>query len=493
MHSLMLRSAILTALAVGWSFVLFSPLANAQSAQTPAELQTFQEAADSIAKSKGKESIGRDIADKYSRHGSKFEGRAYEEHPWYNGNPAWLAAWMAEDTVGLMEDFFSCLELTILGPCGPCCIYIEFWWPEIVGEANNFCIGAFLSGQLRPVMTTTKEAMMPLVLGGMDMRRSDYPNELGEEPHVGQSHVDDTGFFPGQRVRNYESRLYRSFLDLATAIADIPCWSQCIPPVEEFALNYSELLSPMWRIPELSVLRPLDNDKYADLYGELPLLALVPGWGALASGVNPLELRPYLNVDVPDVDLSGMPALVEELTGGGVALKTTTCASYRAAKMNNEIPLHVRVWPTELENMDKLCYHQSLGQLYPLTGDIEVNSEVVGPVGGIRRIFEWGSMDVWGDFFRSNYYNDFKGENLYRRPSSQKTKKGNRKADKLQRLFPEPSECYKVKDVDERDHDLWPKGLIEEEDLGDRRVAHWNRRRCCICACPSCFEIPTEE
>lgn len=436
--------------------------------------------------------IGQRVAEEFGPGGNRREGGQFKEHPWTNGNPEWLQSWIAEDTEGLMEDFMGCLEPKVVGICVDpkivltltIALNVEYYWPEAVGETNNFCIGSFLAGQFREPFIRTKDALTKPLLTQIKTTEGDTYEPEMSDPHRGQSHVDDYGFHSGLRTRNYETHVYRPFLDtiLATiaprnttgVVYENPlCLLDCLPPGPfkedqdgrnpRFAINWSEfLLAPFWRVPELSWARVLlaageqEGQVLKPLYGTLPGLAY---HGTTLSPMLPHpDTRPGQNV---------LPAF--------------TCASYRAAKQSNPIAFAMRgqIWPLPLPEMDKLCYHQSLGQLYPLVGAIEVNGEATAPIAAVRRFFEWSSWGMWDVFeeglgfrIKTNSFEDRQGETEY----------GERPGDKLQRIFPKPSACYRVDDVDERNRELWPTGLVGEdkEFTGNRKEVHWNRRRCCI-------------
>ena len=111
-------------------------------------------------------------------------------------------------------------------------------------------------------------------------------------------------------------------------------------------------------------------------------------------------------------------------------------------------------------------------------------------------MLEWTSFCVWPDKRKSNHFSDYDGmQYTIRTHSSLADCQGEEQAgycrrtvpaDKLQRLYPEPSQCFTMKDVDKRKRpDLWnieePEGLVNPEFFGESRFAFWNYRECCIC------------
>ncbi len=180
-------------------------------------------------------------------------------------------------------------------------------------------------------------------------------------------------------------------------------------------------------------------------------------------------------------------------------LRNASCAAYRSGTFGkgNDFfqephPLSsyapFRAFPISgLDDvLERNCYHSTAGQLFPLIGTVDVASARTAPINAIRRMFEWQSMNLWTEYLGMNYFNDFKGKNLYRRPGRKKrrltTRYKTRRADKLQRIFPSPSQCFKMKDINSRDKELFPKELFldDKERVGVYKTVHWNRRRCRI-------------
>lgn len=449
------------------------------------------------------------IREKYDpQTGEEFNQSSYEPHPLREGNPAWLQAWLMEDSMAIASHFFECLDLRILGPCVACGpgILIEFWWPEAAFETNDYCQGAMMDltspmvwgpgyaaaaggdKAIAASLTTAgcfvgdgyRKLKDELILGphtnelrDRDGNKAEIPEGLRDVPFAGQSRTIADG---GQI---YEAHGYRTAVDFITAQSD-SCIGQCFPtPKERFPVHASEeplAHMPLWRFPEFSVFVPqLHADKWNDLFGSLPMIALSAGLAEYGTSMSPTFPR------------TAAPMMGESL------LKTATCSSYRAASdfhsKRGRTPIteasKFKILPgVDDENYRRLCFPPSAGQLFPVTGFIPVNSGKTAPLGAGRRLWEIGSADVWTKHYRFNYYNDYRMENLYRTPSGS-TKAGSRDPDKWQRVFPEISPCFRTKDIDTLDNELFPStmektALLSDKSRGENRYIHWNRKICCL-------------
>jgi hypothetical protein len=407
----------------------------------------------------------------------------YKQHEWYDGNPDWIEDWISSDTDAIVGDFFECLDLTVVGwmvyyiPVLDILVLeltVDYWWPEVVGEASDFCIGSFLAGQLRSTILDIREEIMPLALTQLKTKdgKTAFDMESFKQLRSDDKRKGFTSTPDLNETNHFESRVHRTFFDYILAYIsentdvfediNLNCVADCLKyNANWFPINFSEaLISPLWRIPELSIARLNDEDDYDELYQNVFTKALTPGF--LYHG---LTKSPLIKVDGTDFGLD-------------IGLKRDTCSSYRDNGIRDILP-SIQA-NTDNEELKKNCYHSSVGQLYPLVGSIDAPSERTSPIAAVRRMFEWQSMSLWGDTLRQNYFNDFDGDNLWRTPGETDTHTDNRKPDKLQRIRPAPSACYKMKDINERNGELWPKGLQEEDKdgIGVRKEVHWNRRRC---------------
>ena len=281
-----------------------------------------------------------------------------------------------------------------------------------------------------------------------------------------QSHVEESAATPMMAQRNYEVHVYRTAFDthLSQFAKDGGTWAnfQCVADCIAYAagrdlMNWSEMIAPLWRIPELSITRLGDDPLYDEAFQNVPQIALSPSRGGSGAA---------------------------QLDAGG--LYSNTCASYRIARMGNRLNhMFPQFQASTSSALERNCFHQSVGQLYPLVGTVEVGSSRTAPLAAIRRMFEWQSMNKWGEKKRQNYFNDRQGPGLWRWAGDERFKKdydwgGLRSPDKLQRIYPEPSRCFTMDQIDERNYTLFPKGLFESdvESSGIYKAVHWNRRRC---------------
>ncbi|MCB0346228.1 MAG: hypothetical protein KDD66_14010 [Bdellovibrionales bacterium] len=433
--------------------------------------------------------FGQNKAADFATTGQFWQTDRYQDHPWLDGNPDFIQAWLSDDTNAILgTDFAGCLDPQIVAVIPVYIWYInklyliiifDYWWPEVVAETGDFAIGSFLTGQLRSTLLNLKEQLMPAVIQQLKTTAGEQAsnwasfNNLRNAPgNKGHSHMDESPL-AFMTHRNYEAHIYRTaFSFLVAQLAEEQDWDQlqCLADClkydsETFPINWSELISPLWRIPELSIARLGDEDKYDDIYEDVVPYSLLPG--LMYHGTSMSPLLPH----------SSGPKI-------GIGLNLMTCGSYRVSEMDNKVNYMI---PTILENDDEElalnCYHQSVGQLYPLIGTVDSDSARTAPIAAARRMFEWQSMSLWDDDLRQNYYNDRHEENLWRIPGQTTTLKfGKRKPDKMQRIFPEPSKCFEINDADARNTSLFPKGMYEkdQEGVGIQKLVHWNRRRCRI-------------
>ncbi len=541
------------------------------------------------------------------------EGEYYEKHEWFDGNPDWMDTWVNSETDVIMSDLMDCLNVEIEVVAVVYVYYdtlifisIQYWWPEVTGEAGNYCIGSFLTGQFRDIFIEIKEMLIPMFLGKLksDDEHGKAFKELrdgkvGETPNKGQTHNDRTGV-RGEEARHYEAHLHRTFFDtLISLIAarssnwgTFDCLRQCLkynPPDKWFPIMWSEaLLAPAWRFPELSLLRLTDRKwgakKYSEYYKMPAIYSLLPGY--LEHGTS---MSPFMSADfkIGEMDLSGydissqmkelnqaiknmqgiatIMGFLNTITSGGfglmdiiglgssiksiftngsfndvfntelyadssilqliletletmkgagwtgvAGLNNLICAAYRASNQydprfaanphdknpiwvafmnaDGDSPLRHRRYDEIDKELSKMCYHQSLDQLYPLMGSVWGNAERVAPITAIRRLWEWQSMNMWGKFLRQNFYNDFgtrrrsdEVTNFYRLPRLHYVMKGKRKSDKIQRLYPSPTECFSMNQIDERNLELFPHEMFEEDNYnGTYKIVQWNRRVCLV-------------
>lgn len=444
--------------------------------------ETLADAADTYSRVKPqvdqRSGVGVDLAKDFSPGGSQIKtDLSYRDHPWLHGNPDFMKVWMIDDTMKIMEHLGSCYDFKIetrichqefrcdCGLTGCTCwisLYFpqEFNWPEVVTETNDFAIGSFWAGQIREPLIALKESMMdsfagmPSIMGGYKKRsEAGLPEGLSKDPHIGHSATDDQGY-PGQLGRNYEAHVYRTFFDLVLTPEIykmnpfVPL--KCYPKRDNnLMLHWSEALAPIWRVSGFSNLRlfPPTPKPYREYYENAY-------WQSLLSAMDP---------------------------------RSSSCASYRAKKFKNPIATLVPgIIPNDqVKGMEVNCYqHASLGQLFPIVGNVETNAETTAALVAGRRFLEWSSselaerLNITGSR-KTNFFNDRPGRNLYRKDGVT-TIGDDRRADKLQSIDPDNSGCFNIEEADERNRSLFPKGLLRPDQLGNRKWVHWNARACCV-------------
>ncbi|MCB0343550.1 MAG: hypothetical protein KDD66_00460 [Bdellovibrionales bacterium] len=466
------------------------------------DINTFHYSADTIARTyAAMPSVGAKVNQRYSRLGNHWNGNSYDEHPWINKNPAELLLdhWIIEDTDNVFlsefENFWECLDFKPVGACGSIFnpgIRFEYWMPQEVTETNNFGVGIFAS-PMRPLFETFTKLLLPPFLHNLTDNQGNpasLPSEFGDSPHFGNTHID-TNEMPMNMSYHLEAHTYRLFAEgVINSFLSRIC-RRCFPPGidEKMKLHFTEfLLSPMWRIPELSMLRGFNLDfsgiaqdpgmitqfvqdigqMFLDPNGAVQVLG--PTGTAMAVGLayHGTSKSPFLpQSNAPYINL----------------LPVGTCASYRALHGNPIASGLARpnpsVYPFNFPGMDKICYPSPLGQLYPLVGDVDVNSLRVAHMLASRRMLEWTSWNAW--------------RNLPAPLSNVMTQTSSvdESTDKWNRIYPSPSECFRFRDSSERNTSKFPKGMYTEnldDDIpGETRTVRWKRHTCCIKVFTLCF------
>ncbi|MBL7661233.1 hypothetical protein JNK13_00630 [bacterium] len=422
-------------------------------AQSSPDPGTTANAQDSVSRAQGG-SIGGAIAG--AQVGAARDGK---KHPWYDGNPNAAEEFTAYDTAQIANHFLGCFDIKILDICGfsgdgvPC-LNVEYYWPETVIETNNFMIGSTIypgeATALRESFIANKEAVLSSYR--QFMSQAEIPGELKRTPHAGNTTTEN---LEGETENTYEAHIYRTFFDyqVTSSLAGTgfflgaPACS--LPPPERLIRDFTEAHPDYWRIPEMWPNRVHGGDgAYSGYYG--PIVSL--------------------------------------------AYKNSICAKYRAG-LGSQISSMIKIDPDYNPELAKLCMVQSenladLGQLFPTVWTTELQEPIAQIVMSVRAnsIFDWEGLEGPN---RSNYFNPVGGSNLYR-DQNNVTHVGDRPADKIQRIYPEPSGCFRMSDISERDQGLFPKGMLMEP-YGNHKIVHWNRRRTCLCVSPSIHCRSVEE
>ncbi len=200
-------------------------------------------------------------------------------------------------------------------------------------------------------------------------------------------------------------------------------------------------------------------------------------------------------------------------------LRERSCMSYRVAKCGNRYQSLKQLFdikpssgggplvgaadlsPSSVEDLSKICYCGG-GQLYPLVGTVETQSPLVTASYLARRGAEVAGQ-VSHKHLELTVPNHCSGEdhvNRFTRLASGAaagvvqgalglSKPAYKEIDKLQILYPrtrdkdgeKASKCYRVEEVDEFNHELFPPDIMRPEHLGSIRFAVWEKRMACFC------------
>lgn len=439
-------------------------------------------------------SIGQKVIQRYSRLGNHWNGVSYDRHPWLEKNPGELLLehWIIEDSDNVFfsefDNFWECFDFKPVGACGSIFnpgIRFEYWLPEEVTETNNYGVGIFAS-PMKPLFDSFTKFLLPPFLRNLkdsSGNEAPLPSAFEDEPHFGNTHID-TNEMPMNISYHLEAHTYRLFVEgVINSFLHQIC-PKCFPKgiEEKMKLHFTEfLLSPMWRIPELSMLRGF-NLNFGDIAQDpTAITEFVTGIeGLFQNGNGGIQiLGPTVTSMAAGLAYHGTsksPFLPQSDPPYLNILPIGTCASYRALHGNPIATAMMTpdpsIYPFNFPGMSDICYPSPLGQLYPLVGDLDVNSLRVAHMLASRRMLEWTSWSAW-DSLPSPLSNIMT-----------RTTKVNEGQDKFSRIYPAPSECFRFRDSSERNTGKFPKGMYEEnlaDDIpGETRTLRWKRHTCCI-------------
>ncbi|MCB0343874.1 MAG: hypothetical protein KDD66_02090 [Bdellovibrionales bacterium] len=511
---------------------------------------------------------GQTIANQFHSGGTMFDDPNFKDHPWRLGNNDWERVWKVEDDHSIKKGFTEykdeCFDVQILGCCcgGNCdnCpwTFIGYWWPEVVVSLNNFCISALIgpSGSIvrdpngTPVPnppgyyaaglangnamdfhggcfrdSASWRAELDIILGPEIAQKiqqgfapsgipggspQELPAALRQTPHLGNSAVTSIGqgLHTGIETTNLEAHIFRPWADVQSSRGEFnplanfaACFApSCLKPWAGYDVwprlmteNSKRGMQARWRLPELSRERTYSdlacNAKYRQEWNGVPEKAIISE---------------------------------ENVPSSFVSLTENTCASYRASPegaaalhwknpIDEAVPGNpLGITPHSDSPLAQNCLQSEVGQVYPLTGEFQSDSEAAGTISIALRANEWASWCKWDDQLRSNIFN-YKGaaySQLHGSTLGKNTVNSNinrssgffwgprnstylslpTPPDKLQRIFPVKGQSDKCFTVDEADRrlrpDLFPHGLYDGSNNGETRIVVWNYRTCCVC--PSC-------
>lgn len=398
----------------------------------------------------------------------------------------------------------------------------EYWRAENQYEANNFGISEVMDIAGRhPILAQLKELNLlqgvgaragGVPLGGLVARGGDArPAGLKAAPHLGNSHFEGSGGIPtGGMYSQFETRVVRTAHDAQRSLDydqgdPFAYLRECMPPRKDkditnamftkkkrFAFFNSERIPDLWRLPELSDMRYQGAEPpYMQLYGKAHELTSRIGQAYYANSFSPQGL----GGPRPQINLIAMNAVCGSYWLNARARYAALYAIFGDAEFPIDRTFQNRIAPInpgEKDDWRRICYHPSMGALYPLVGTVDAESNTLAPIMAIRRFMDWTSwknlapaaqaggvdrrtnhMDGFLDPVAEAIFKDF--GNVYHR--------GPRRPDKIQRLNPAPmiNHCVGMSKVHPR-NPLFAQNIMPPGFRGSWRYAHWNRRKGCVCS-----------
>lgn len=477
--------------------------------------------------------LGQSIGADYASDGGKFNSGSgkYQTHPWrgtLGRNPVEsYLEWFLDSkyVVGLGEGtslpslddfktFMECIEPRLVLPicpmfCWPmaerfdgsftsCPVrdnhgYIfAYWWPEQVIELNNFgtyALNPILFGRvdlMEPIVTTILQPLLEpftdvaLTIKGGSHPSPSFPSGLRSDPHIGQTH--HAGLLPGDQTLVTEAHVARTYVAKRTSEQRDPnegeldfIWKKkkfiCIP-IFFWYNGYKKGNDKCWYTTH-----PEDGD-VIHAYTESPIFAFYWRFPEMSALLN----QDFYFASVP-VAVGGSPVGMitpQGLTLIGSYVQMRSCASYRAERWQNRYedledafwspfnPIPGIIGDDSLQHRDRICYYGG-GSLFPPTG------QMMGHFSPLPSAAYFARRAL----YLAAHVNNSNPTNIF-----------SDRADKLQRVFPEPGECFRVNEIDEYNPGLFPKDAVRPDQLGSIRYIHWNMRVGCVCQYRGGYPIP---
>lgn len=483
------------------------PLPDPMHFPTGSDLQTFQESLESLENFEENKNIGQGVASQFGGPRERFD-----DHPWKGGRDLGesLTDWFTDSSnaVGLpflgdlsMEDFLECFEPRLVFPTCPFCWppslrpnycsskrnlgYIwEYWWPEWEVETNNFGIAAFnpivegrvdllhpMVGQLlesifRPVAESYIEGKFT---GGVT---AEIPDELREEPHLGNAHF--AGLLPGDQTLVQEAHVYRSMVAQVTSASR--CKGCGFWDIRWKKLKFICVPIPFW----YNGWRRGNDECFYDTLP--PERGIVAGWTE-QPGWNFYwripEFSAVLGDRSPELYAASVPLSLADTT----YWQTRSCGSYRISKwpdIYQDLTTAAGMIGMSSGPLRDICYKGG-GQLYPVTGTMMGHFHPLTSAAYFsRRAIELSSELLRDEKFSGDF--PFNWVDIYTGvPYFADRNRSGDSIDKLQRVFPEPSKCFKIQQIMDRNRNLFPPDAERPEGMGSTRYLYWNKRIACTC------------
>lgn len=465
------------------------PKADTQHFPSGSDVETWQLALEKLKEFEHAQKEGLAIAEKF-----KLKGDRFEDHPWKGGRDEeeskedWLndAYWVMGHEPDSLERFMQCFEPRWVSPICPYCqpAYLrpepdceledntgdiwEYWWPEWEIEINAWGIVA-----LNPIVVGDDDLLQKALkeyekkyrpkaekymqdVWGADASQAAIPKGLRKAPHIGNSQF--AGLLPGDQTYVEEAHVYRT--NVAQAVSELRprgdgIWDfryeqingKCVP----ISFFYNGYVKGHERCfydstpQKTKTIIGLTEEAKHEIYWRLPEFSAL------------LDEKKY-QVSVP-----------MSLADTGYWRKNS-CASYRSEKWEDvygDLQSAVGIIGNTDSALSDICYYGG-GSLYPATGTLMGHfSELPSAAYLARR-----AIEVLAHLKKKQ------GKGV---PHFADKKRGKDSVDKLQRVFPEPTRCFQMQEIDERNEVLFPKDGVSVDDLGSKRYVYWNKRQACTC------------
>ena len=230
----------------------------------------------------------------------------------------------------------------------------------------------------------------------------------------------------------------------------------------------------------------------------------------------------FFRASVPvDTNVTPMPTveLKVALLATNPYIRERSCNSYCLGAYPDRYSdlAELGITPFYSEALERICYCHARSQLYPLTGALlGKSSRIIGSSIFARRGIELAGLlshnhqeahrnhcsgdDHVNKFTRLVELEEEEEENPPPTPEPPEPPQPERRfqesthrehgereppefkeVDKLQRIYPGKSRCFRMTEVDYWDHDLFPPDIIEPDQNGSIRYVYWNKRTACAC------------
>ena len=453
---------------------------------------------------------GTSIGEQFSLDGEHWEETQYGEHPWYGGNPQSDMMWELDSYTAVgpyspllqpfaFQRFMRCFEPRIILPVCPFYCYppslrpeasgnscpvenntgftFAFWWPENIIEVNDFGISALnpaaygradlvhphVADNLRQVLETELDRALGFRAG---VKPGGFPDNFPDGIHQGRTKY--SGILPGDQTQVVEAHVYSSFVNARAGERRNPtkgyrdlrwkkaygiCWP--LPPIWYNGYKKGNAQCFYSTVPEKKpVVKLWTEEPKAAMFWRFPEMSRVlNGQYYRIAGPNAI---PRTNPMSPTSEGEPAGLIIDGLTYYGSYPRERSCSAYRVAaypERYGQLAAQFGIVGNEWNGAELVCYKGG-GQLFPITGTMMGHFSPLPTAAYFARRALYLSERMPGN--RTPFFSD--------------------KADKLQRVYPSPSECFRANDIDDLDVEQFPPNAVDPNDWGSIRLMQWEMR-----------------